>query len=161
MTIRKTVMNDLPRALEIYQGAREYMAKNGNPTQWGQTNPPAELVIDDINQGKSYVCEKDGQVIAVFYFAVEVEETYHEIYEGSWLNDAPYGVLHRVAVAQQERGVGSFVAQWALQQHNNIRIDTHENNKAMRKMLEKNGFSYCGKITIQDGSERLAFQKIC
>lgn len=159
MTIRKTTILDLPRVLKIYQGARDYMAKNGNPTQWGQINPPAELVADDIHHGKSYVCEKEGQIIAVFYFAVEVEKTYHEIYEGAWLNDAPYGVLHRVAVAEQERGVGSFVAQWALQQHPNIRIDTHENNKTMRKMLEKNGFSYCGKIIIQDGSERLAFQK--
>lgn len=161
MRIRKTTLNDLPRVLEIYQGARDYMARNGNPTQWGQTNPPAERVEQDILEGKSYVCEKDGQVMAVFYYAVEEEPTYDKIYDGAWLNDTPYGVLHRVAVAQQERGVGSFVAQWALQQYNNIRIDTHENNQAMRKMLEKNGFSYCGKIIIQDGSERLAFQKFC
>lgn len=135
------------------------MAKNGNPTQWGQTNPPAERVEQDILEGKSYVCEKDGQVIAVFYYAVEEEPTYHKIYEGAWLSDTPYGVLHRVAVSQQACGTGSFIAQWALKQHPHIRIDTHENNKAMRKMLEKNGFSYCGKITVNDGSERFAFEK--
>lgn len=160
MTIRKTTMNDLTQALEIYAGARAYMAKNGNPDQWGQTNPPAQQIVDDINHGKSYVCEKDGQIIAVFYFAVEEEPTYRVLYEGNWLDDSPYGVLHRVAVAQQEQGVGSQIAKWALSQHPNIRIDTHENNVAMQKMLAKNDFSYCGKIIIGDGTERLAFQRV-
>lgn len=160
MTIRKTRMDDLARVQEIYAGAREYMAKSGNPTQWGAHKPPVDQVIRDINAGKSYVCEKDGEIIAVFYFAVEEDETYQVIYDGAWLNDAPYGVLHRVAVSSQEKGIGSFCVKWAFAQCKNLRIDTHENNIAMRKMLEKNGFTYCGKITIQDGTERIAFQKI-
>lgn len=160
MTIRKTVMEDLHRVQEIYAGARAYMAKTGNPTQWGTNKPPVDRVLRDINEGKSYVCEKNGEIIAVFYFAVEDDETYQVIYDGDWLNDAPYGVLHRVAVSNQEKGVGSFCVQWAWERYKNLRIDTHENNIAMKKMLEKNGFTYCGKITIQDGTERMAFQKI-
>lgn len=160
MTIRKTRMDDLARVQEIYAGAREYMAKSGNPTQWGTHKPPVDQVLSDINTGKSYVCEKDGEIIAVFYFAVEEDETYQVIYDGAWLNDGPYGVLHRVAVSSQEKGIGSFCAKWAFERCKNLRIDTHENNIAMRKMLEKNGFTYCGKITIQDGTERIAFQKI-
>ncbi len=160
MTIRKTVMNDLHRVQEIYAGAREYMAKTGNPTQWGSNKPPLDRVLKDIGEGKSYVCEKNGEILAVFYFAVEPDETYDVIYDGQWLNDEPYGVIHRVAVADQEKGVGSFCVQWLWERYKNLRIDTHENNIAMKKMLEKNGFTYCGKITIQDGTERMAFQKI-
>ena len=38
-----------------------------------------------------------------------------------------------------------------------FRIDTHKKNKAMRHIVEKLGFVYCGKVPI-DG-ERLAYQK--
>ena len=41
-----------------------------------------------------------------------------------------------------------------------LRIDTHRGNAVMRRMLEKNGFKYCGIIHLEDGDERLAFQKI-
>ena len=39
-----------------------------------------------------------------------------------------------------------------------IRVDTHEGNIPMRKMLEKQGFVYCGVIHLADGSPRVAYQ---
>ena len=45
-----------------------------------------------------------------------------------------------------------------------IRIDTHRQNASMQRMLEKNGFAYCGIIYLQDGAEagaeRLCFDKL-
>ena len=29
----------------------------------------------------------------------------------------------------------------------------------MQNLLKKNGFTYCGRIYVDDGGERLAFQK--
>ena len=40
-----------------------------------------------------------------------------------------------------------------------IRIDTHRDNIPMQKMLNKNGFIYCGIIYLLDGKERFAFEK--
>lgn len=49
MRIRKTEEKDLARLMELYARAREFMAKNGNPNQWGPTNwPPKDLICDDI-----------------------------------------------------------------------------------------------------------------
>ena len=42
----------------------------------------------------------------------------------------------------------------------NIRIDTHEDNFKMRNLIEKNGYSYCGKIFLTNGDLRVAYQKI-
>ena len=46
----------------------------------------------------------------------------------------------------------------------NIRIDTHPDNLSMQKALAKNGYTFCGKITLCSGSEagdpRFAYQKI-
>ena len=39
-----------------------------------------------------------------------------------------------------------------------VKIDTHEGNIAMRKMLEKNGFVHCGVILLESGAERVAYQ---
>ena len=41
----------------------------------------------------------------------------------------------------------------------NIKIDTHEDNLIMQKLLEKNSFKYCGVIYLLDGSKRIAFEK--
>ena len=41
-----------------------------------------------------------------------------------------------------------------------IRIDTHEDNKPMRRFLEKCGFKFCGIIYLEDGSKRLAYEKL-
>ena len=35
MKIRKSVMQDLGRIMEIYASARAFMAEHGNPNQWG------------------------------------------------------------------------------------------------------------------------------
>ena len=40
---------------------------------------------------------------------------------------------------------------------NNIRIDTHWDNKPMQGALAKAGFHYCGFTHLLDGDERLAY----
>lgn len=64
-----------------------------------------------------------------------------------------------IAADGSTKGAGAFCLQWALAQCGNIRIDTHRDNRPMQGLLAKLGFSYCGTITIADGTERIAFQK--
>lgn len=45
MEIRKTVEADVPQLMKMYAYARDFMAKTGNPNQWGPNNwPPEELI---------------------------------------------------------------------------------------------------------------------
>lgn len=48
--IRKAKIEDLEDILNIYHYAREYMKKNGNSTQWGNTHPDQSLIKDDIKK---------------------------------------------------------------------------------------------------------------
>ena len=41
-----------------------------------------------------------------------------------------------------------------------LRGDTHRENKIMQRVMEKNGLSYRGVIYLEDGGERLAFEKV-
>ena len=116
----------------------------------------------DIESGRSYVCECSGQVVGTFFYdyGVDIEPTYAHIYEGNWLSDGPYGVVHRVASDQTIRGVGSACLEWAFAQCHDVRIDTHGDNAVMQSLLEKLGFTHCGIIYVaEDNDPRLAYEK--
>lgn len=157
--IEKATLSQLPDILKIYQKAREFMIQSGNPTQWGTNYPPDEMIRQDILDAKSYVNLKDGNIQAVFYFAVEEDPTYGYI-DGAWLNSEPYGVIHRIAVGESGRGVAAECFRFAMERCENLRIDTHEDNIPMQQCLAKNGFTRCGIIYLEDGDPRIAYQKV-
>lgn len=161
MIIRKATPADLNTVLRIYDEARSFMRANGNPNQWGHTNPPASKTYDDINTGRLHiVCEED-KILGVFFFEIANDPTYAVIYGGNWLNDLPYGVIHRIAVSSDARGKGvsGFCFEYAFSKCKNLKIDTHKDNIPMQRSLEKNGFVKCGIIHLANGDERIAFQK--
>ncbi|MBQ8306916.1 MAG: GNAT family N-acetyltransferase [Blautia sp.] len=164
MKIRRSTEKDFDRMMEIYGYARKFMAEHGNPNQWGPTNwPPEELIHRDIRDRNSYVCVNDkGTVIGTFFyvFGEDIEPTYREITEGGWLDDSPYGVVHRIAGDGSERGIGAFCINWAYEKCGHLRIDTHGDNTVMQKLLKKLGFVHCGTIYVEeDNDPRLAFEK--
>lgn len=99
--------------------------------------------------------------MGVFYYKEGRDRTYDVIEGGEWLSEAPYGVVHRITSDGTVKGTASFCLDWAFRKCGNLRIDTHRDNVVMQNLLKKNGFSYCGIIHVEDGSERLAYQKIC
>ncbi|HWL07625.1 MAG TPA: GNAT family protein [Planctomicrobium sp.] len=159
MDIRKSNLSDLPRIMEIYDKAREFMASAGNSGQWRNGYPRLELIQQDIENGNSYICLDDGNIVATFFFAVGDDPTYAVINDGQWLNAGDYGVVHRIAVDSTKKGTATHCLNWCFAQIGNMRIDTHENNVAMQRVLQKCGFIYCGKILKEDGTSRIAFQR--
>ena len=164
MQIRKSTEQDIPRMMEIFRYAREFMARHGNPNQWGPINwPPESLIRADIRNGDSYVCLNDaGAVIGTFYyiFGKDAEPTYRKIYDGAWIGGDTYGVVHRIAGDGSEKGIGSFCINWAFGQCGHLRIDTHGDNIVMQNLLKKLGFVHCGTIYIEeDEYPRLAYEK--
>lgn len=156
--IRKSRPSDYDEMMEIYAIARRFMKGAGNPTQWGDSFPPAELIREDIRLGRGYVCEIDGRLQAVFAMIPGEDPTY-QVIEGSWLNDRPYCAVHRVASRGEVKGMATQVLGWCLEQCGNIRIDTHDDNLPMQRVLEKNGFTKCGRIWCEDGTPRIAYQR--
>ena len=164
MKIRKSEIQDLDRIMEIYAHAREFMALHGNPNQWGPTKwPPEALIRQDIADGNSYACVNDaGKVIGTFFFVqgADIEPTYRNITDGGWLDDSPYGVVHRIASDGSEKGIGTFCLNWAYGQCGHLRIDTHGDNTVMQNLVRKLGFVHCGTIyVVEDNDPRLAYEK--
>lgn len=134
------------------------MKKNGNPKQWGDNRPTPETVARDIEHENSYVIEVSGKICGVFALIIGDEPTY-QIIEGKWLNDKPYGTIHRVAGDGSVKGILKECLKFCESKIGNIRIDTHADNTIMQHLLQKNGYTRCGIIHVEDGTPRIAYQK--
>lgn len=157
--IRQAKPEDLSQVLEIYEYARNFMAENGNPSQWGKNYPPEETVIRDIEDQNLYLIEEE-EIVGVFFFHIGKDSTYSQIYDGKWLSDKEYGTIHRIAGNGKGKGILKKAVSYCEERIPHLRIDTHEDNKIMQAAIEKNGFTKCGIILTEEGSPRIAYEKL-
>ena len=158
--IRRSTMDDLPTILRLRDQARDIMRSYGNTFQWPYGYPRDEMFQKDIESDGSYVmADESGEIVGTFALLPSPEVTYNVIYNGQWLDNEPYHVIHRIASTPDSHGVLDAVLDYCEAVAPNIRIDTHEANVIMRKGLGKHGYQYCGIIHLLNGDERLAFQK--
>lgn len=168
MTSRRTrhaTVQDLPQILRNYAHAREVMASNGNPTQWGTAFPHEDVIRQDIEERRTMllVDERDGRerILAQFALCLGDDPTYRDI-DGAWLDNGEYVTVHRLAASGLADHAARDCLRWALQTYGNVRADTHPNNKAMQHVLESCGFARCGLIRINDrpnDNVRIAYQR--
>lgn len=156
--IRKSIVTDIPRMMEIFAIARRFMKETGNPNQWADNYPSEDLLKEDIQSGDSYVCISENNIVATFVLRGGKDPTYDIIYDGEWKNDLPYATIHRIASSREAKGIFNSVMGFTLQTYLSIRIDTHRDNKVMQQAILKSGFEYCGIIYCWNGDERLAYQ---
>lgn len=158
--VRKAEKNELSQLMELYCAAQRFMAETGNPNQWKNVHPPRAMIEEDIELGRLYVVEREGEVAGVFMFEIGEDPTYLKINAGSWMEDSPYGVIHRIAARVGARGVVREATEFALKEIGHIRIDTHKDNKIMQHVLEKIGFQRRGVIYVYDGTPREAYEYV-
>ncbi len=168
MEFRRTEAADVPALLALFAEARETIAALGID-QWQDGYPDRDTVLGDVKNGVSWIAVSEGRIAGTLACIGSGEPTYDVIEDGEWLTgngNRAYLAVHRVAVAVRCRGTGvsgammDFAAQRAREAgFGSVRIDTHEGNAVMRRMLEKNGFLPCGIIHLQNGDRRVAYEK--
>jgi len=109
---------------------------------------------------------KDDNVVGTVVVSFDKDKNYEYIYNGGWVSDDKYAVIHRMAVDSNYKGIGlSSVIIKNIEKlclgkgMHSIRIDTHKENISMQRLLQKNEFKYCGIIYLEDKSKRIAFEK--
>ena len=161
MLVRKAKMEDWEAIANCYEKARQYMKDTGNATQWGDHHPPEDMLREDIQLGQLFVCvSEDGKVHGVFAFLLGEDPTYGYVKDGEWLNNEPYGTIHRIASDREAKGVFKAALDYCRSQIDNVRADTHENNKTMQHLFEKYGFKKVGIIFLLNGEERIAYHLV-
>ena len=165
MEFRKSTKSDITKIMDIVKQAQAYF-KEQNIDQWQNNYPNEEVINNDIENGESYVMLENGNIIATTVISFTKETSYENILDGKWITNGDYGVIHRIAVDNTQKGKGLShkiikYAEEVCKQNNihSIKVDTHEENIPMQNLLKKNGFKYCGIIYLEDGGKRVAFEK--
>lgn len=161
MQVKEATHQDIDTIMGIIDEARTIMRESGNMTQWSDGYPSKEVILEDINNKHAFICLDEDNVVGYFCFmAGEAPDPNYRVIEGGvWLNDAPYGVIHRLASGRKAKGIAKTAFEFAFSKIDNVRVDTHHENIPMQNYLKKTGFTYCGIIHVADGTPRDAFQK--
>ena len=165
--LRKTKKYELEFVMMIIEEGREFLKEQG-VNQWQHGSPSRDVIINDINAGISYIYEKSGELVATAMLTTLDED--YENYPTFWSENSSYLAIHRLATSKQFRNQGiarEFLeAIYLFAKSQNIkylRIDTHLDNKIMRKFLSGFGFEEKGviKLTIKnilEDKERVGYE---
>ena len=165
---RLAKMKDIDSIMEAVEDSRELLKEQGNG-QWQDGYPNRDDFINDIKNKRLFVVfdEDDVNKVAGVCALTYREEDYHHLYEGKWLTELPYMVMHRVALKKEYRhqGYGKklfkvFIEQAKLEGYRSLRIDTHEGNAVMRHLITSFGFVYCGKAILTPDKDRMVFERV-
>ncbi|BFK82118.1 GNAT family N-acetyltransferase [Clostridium baratii] len=166
MKLRKSVNEDINNIMQIIDEAKEALKEQGID-QWQNGYPNADVIRNDILNNDSYVFIKNNEIVATSVVSFAGEKTYDKIYDGSWISNDEFAVIHRIAISNKYKGTGiaseiiKMIENICLDKNvHSIKVDTHEFNMPMQKLLKKNDFKYCGVIYLEDKSKRVAFEKI-
>lgn len=166
MEFRQAKISDLDQIVEIIELSKKYL-KETKVDQWQDGYPAKEDLIRDIESRNSYVLTNKDEIVATTVISLDGESTYNSIFNGEWITNEDYIVMHRVAVHDKYKGKGIFkelikeAESLALNKGiSSIKIDTHRDNISMQRAVVKNDFKKCGIIYLEDGSERIAFEKV-
>lgn len=167
MFIRLIQLDDIDRILQITKEAIDLMKNTNQFVQWNENYPNRDTFTLDYNKQIGYVLIDKSTVEGYFSLQFGEDETYKTIYDGEFKTLPPYGVVHRLMISEKLRGrkISKFLLEAAIDicRKNNvksIRIDTHEDNLAMRSIIKSVDFEYAGIIKVADGTKRLAFERM-
>lgn len=166
MAFKLATKENVSIIMTIIQEAQAYLKAQGID-QWQNNYPNIETINKDIENNNGYVLWRNNIIVGTVALIFGNDQTYHSIYNGKWLTEDKYAVIHRIAVNPDYHGLGlgsemikHIQVMCKNKGINSIRIDTHKKNKSMQNVLSKNGFVYCGIIYLEDGNERMAFEKL-
>ncbi len=165
LTFSQATAEDADDIMEIIDYARRQMMAEGR-RQWNEAYPAREHIEADISRGHGYVLREGGAVRAYGAVIFGEEPAYRHIANGRWLSRLPYVVLHRLAVSGEARGRGLAVrfiraVEGLMRERGtrSFRVDTNHDNAAMRRVLDRTGFTLCGDIEYDRGV-RMVYEKL-
>lgn len=161
MEIIAAQLEDIDQIMHVIEQAKHIMRANGNHTQWINGYPSKEIITADIRNQHAFVCLINMEIVGYFCLITgnDPDPNYKVIEQGAWLNNVPYGVIHRLASSGTAKGIARKAFDFAFSRINNVRVDTNHDNLPMQNFLKNSGFTYCGIIYVSDGTPRDAFQK--
>ncbi len=166
MKYRLATLKDINVVMEIIEDGRSFLATQ-NSGQWQDGYPNRDDFLKDIDNQNLYVVLSPENIVVGVCALTYHEGDYDHLYEGKWLTNLPYMVMHRIAVKKECRSMGYgkalfevFIEVAKSKGYHSLRIDTHENNVRMRSIIKEFGFVFCGKAILTPNKDRMVFEKV-
>lgn len=153
--LRQAKIEDFDQIIEILKDGANQLAERG-VDQWQGDYPSPDQIKNDIQNGFAYLAvSQDGETVGAISIVEAPDHSYDKM-DGQWLLDTQkYVVIHRIAIHSQHAGHG-YATKLLTEVIDNIRvkrndidsirIDTHEDNKAMQHLIDKMGFKRVGQL---------------
>ena len=151
---RRSTAEDIPGVMEIVRQAQRYLRESGTD-QWQDGYPNEDVLRSDVERGRGWVFECEGRIAGYVCISMDVEASYAHI-DGRWLTEGGnYAVVHRSMVGDDFRGSHLAAEMFSLAfdlaaglGKQSVRVDTHRDNKAMNRLAQKLGFTFCGEVDV-------------
>ena len=163
MELKRVEENQIDVAYGLIEQAKAFL-KSCGVDQWQKGYPSRDSIVSDVADKTGWFLEDGGEILGYACIDFGGEAAYDTL-RGSWLDAAPYAVIHRMAVSDSCKGKGvahaffqaidDYVKQQGI---TSIRVDTDEDNAIMKHLIEALGYTYCGTIWF-DNSTKIAYQK--
>lgn len=163
ITIRKADLNDQKVIWEILKNGIAKRRNEGS-TQWQNGYPNPNVVHEDILKDRSFIIEKNREVIACAVIDFGGEEAYLSL--NNWQYNGVYATIHRIAIHPNYLGQGYGVTLLKTMEEfikyqgiKAIRLDTNFDNYSTLSILKK--LAYIERGNVYYGTEeRIAFEKV-
>lgn len=155
MQLKQATMQDFDQIITILKDGANQLAERG-VNQWQGDYPSTDQIKHDIENGWAYLAvSADKETVGAISIVPAPDHAYDQM-DGQWLIETnQYVVIHRVAIHSRHAGKGyatklfKEVITRISEDHPDIlsiRIDTHEDNKAMQHLITKMGFKRVGTL---------------
>lgn len=168
VTLHRAEADDLAVVTHLRRQGRALMLSR-DLMQWNEADVSEEEARRDLEKDEVYLLCYEDIPVATARFVLTGEPDYASLRGGRWESNEKYLTVHRVARLQNApvRGLGSLIFDFAARMARqngmtHLRVDTHRGNAAMQRVIQKNGFSLRGVITLSapgEDRERLAYEK--
>lgn len=165
--IRKAKVEDLSKIMEIIDAAKALLKKDGSP-QWQDGSPNTDTLRQDIQNNECWLLMVGKEIAGTATLLTSNDPHYDVIKDGHWKNTTEqYATIHRIAISSKFRGMSlskfffsNLISIGYQQGLHNFRIDTHEMNRRMQKLITDFDFEYTGIIYVNDREDgrRVAFE---
>lgn len=165
MELRSFKKEDMNEVLKLIDFARASLREDG-VDQWQKSSPNRDLITRQLGTKEGIVLEDGGVILG--YGALSESEATYDRWEDKF-RGRDYFVVHTfMAHRENIKGLGSIFMEKIIafakkEGKDSLRIDTHEDNFRMRRLLNKFDFTYIGPIEIMEegkAKDRICFEKI-
>ena len=144
---------DLSENFEYY-AAKKYKNQNESRIRYLERMIKTAIVISDESEADEVGM---NDLITVYFEEDDLEEKY-KIVTTVRSNSLANLISIESPLGKALMGLADKICE--VKKIPSIRVDTHEDNIGMQKLLEKCGFEKCGIIHLENGDPRVAYEKV-